>query len=238
MFNLLLVVCSFLWLTVTTQAQESLPAFHTRHMLRSHIKITQPAKDIVKRQTSLVTVIPGEIEVNAIRNTYPFIEITGKVLPSIAYNTLEITEKTSELSPTNTTSGEATKFIKGIIYNNTKDTLSILTYIGQTIFGIQEAMNEKGIWQPIEYMVNDRCGNSGDDLYLAPQNFVKFYIPRYYGNFKTRMRLRLILIDGVTFSNEWEGSIDKQQFEKPKEAYDNVLKNFYDFLIRPFPSAP
>lgn len=124
--------------------------------------------------------------------------------------------------------------LKGSIYNNTTDTINIPIHGVGRLLCIQEALDEQNKWLPIEYFSNDRCGNSFSDLELPPQYTVSFYLPWYTGDFKTKLRLRIKIgsYATVVFSNEWEGVIDKRQFEKPAEACDKDLYRFYDFLTK------
>lgn len=219
----------FLLSTLCYGQDELLPSFHSNHMLATKIKITTPAKDTTNADKSLIQIAPNDLLFFEPQNVYPFIKITKQVTDLNKPTITELPGKTLSISPLDTFSN-MTKFIIGKIFNNTADTLNVTTHIGGTLIGIQEAKDEKGNWRPIEYWFNDRCGNSFDNVQLAPDEYLNFYIPRYYGSFKTKLRLRF-LIGAKTFtSKEWDGRIDKKQFIKPNETQDKDLKMFYSFL--------
>jgi hypothetical protein len=197
-------------------------------MLATKIKITPPAKDTTNSK-SLIQIYSQDIVFYKSQNVYPFIKLTNQVADLNNPTITELPGKTLSISPFDTLSN-MTKFIKGRIFNNTGDTLNVTTHIGGTLIAIQEAKDERGVWRPIEYWFNDKCGNSFDNVQLTPNDFIEFYIPRYYGLFKTKVRLKILLGSKTYQSNEWVGRIDKKQFNKPREAQDKELKIFYSFL--------
>lgn len=198
-------------------------------MLATKIKITTQVKDTTNTDKSLIQIAPLNLVFFEPQNVYPFIKITKQVTDLNKPTITELPLKTLSISPLDTFSNMI-KFITGKIFNNTADTLNVTTHIGGTLIGIQEAKDEKGNWRPIEYWFNDRCGNSFNDIQLAPDEYLNFFIPRYYGTFKTKLRLRLLIGTKTYTSKEWDGRIDKNQFIKPSEAQDKDLKMFYSFL--------
>jgi len=198
-------------------------------MLATKIKITTQVKDTTNTDKSLIQIAPLNLVFFEPQNVYPFIKITKQVTDLNKPTITELPLKTLSISPLDTFSNMI-KFITGKIFNNTADTLNVTTHIGGTLIGIQEAKDEKGNWRPIEYWFNDRCGNSFNDIQLAPDEYLNFFIPRYYGTFKTKLRLRLLIGTKTYTSKEWDGRIDKKQFIKPSEAQDKDLKMFYSFL--------
>jgi hypothetical protein len=208
---------------------ELLPSFHSNHMLATKIKMTLPGKNTTTSNTSFIQIASQDIVFFEPQNIYPFIRLTNKVTELNNPTITELPSRTLSISPLDTLSS-MTKFIKGKILNNTADTLNVTTHIGGTLIGIQEAKDEKGNWRPIEYWFNDRCGNSFDNVQLAPNEYLYFYFPRYYGSFKTKLRFRLLIGTKTFRSKEWDGRIDKKQFIKPKEAQDKDLRMFYSFL--------
>lgn len=208
---------------------ELLPSFHSNHMLAAKIKMTPPGRGTTSSNTSFIQIASQDIIFFEPQNIYPFIKLTNKVAELNTPTITELPSSTLSISPLDTLSN-MTKFINGIIFNNTADTLNVTTHIGGILIGIQEAKDEKGNWRPIEYWFNDRCGNSFDNVHLAPKEYLNFYIPRYYGSFKTKLRLRFSIGAKTFTSKEWDGRIDKKQFIKPKEAQDKDLKMFYSFL--------
>jgi hypothetical protein len=197
-------------------------------MLATKVKITKPAKDTTQTK-SLIHIFSQDIVFYKPQNIYPFVVLTNQVADLNNPTITDLPRKIISISPFDSLSS-ITKFIKGKIFNNTDVTLNVTTHIGGILIAIQEAKDEKGIWRPIEYWFNDRCGNSFDEVQLNPNEFIEFYIPRYYGLFKTKLRLKIRLGSETYTSNEWEGRIDKKQFSKPTEAQDKELKVFYSFL--------
>ena len=88
---------------------------------------------------------------------------------------------------------------------------------------IQEARNEKGKWQPIEYWTT-QWGNPqaalpavADTLRLEARKAVMIVAPKYEGSFKTHFRFKYKMLDAkgkmaTLYSPEFEGSISPTQF--------------------------
>lgn len=77
----------------------------------------------------------------------------------------------------------------------------------------------KGKWQAIEYLPSSWCGNSYHTVYLKPNEFWSFNIPKFTGEIKTKLRYKLNIGNGKTiFSNEIEASFNKGQLNK-KEGH-------------------
>lgn len=82
---------------------------------------------------------------------------------------------------------------------------------------VQEALDQKGNWKPIEYLPSSWCGNSYHTVFLGPSEYWEFAAARYTGKFKTKFRFRL---DWQTsgnkrapiYSNEFEGGVNPNQF--------------------------
>ena len=75
---------------------------------------------------------------------------------------------------------------------------------------IQEALDENGEWKPVEYLPSSWCGNSYHQVFLGPNEYWSFAVPRYAGSFKTKLRFKLEGVNPI-YSNEFEGSINKEQ---------------------------
>lgn len=89
---------------------------------------------------------------------------------------------------------------------------------------IQEAMNDSGVWQPIEYWVYSGCGNSYfDPLELDSGKYVTIPIKKYEGSFKTQFRLKMKTNSSIFYSETFEGSLEKSQFEKQTEKVNGIL---------------
>ena len=80
---------------------------------------------------------------------------------------------------------------------------------------VEEAKDEAGDWQPIEYHQWSFCGNSGHHLALDPKLYWEFTAEPCHGQFKTLLRFHLV--DGKTdlVSNEIAGRIDPAQLIPP-----------------------
>jgi len=77
----------------------------------------------------------------------------------------------------------------------------------------------KGKWQAIEYLPSSWCGNSYHTVYLKPNEFWSFNIPKFTGEIYTKLRYKLNIGNGKTiFSNEIEASFNKGQLNK-KEGH-------------------
>jgi hypothetical protein len=80
----------------------------------------------------------------------------------------------------------------------------------------QEALDEQGHWQIIEYWLGSGCGNAYRKVLLGPNEYWSFAVPRYTGTFKTKLRFRFSRNLGYPspflLSNEFEGSVNPEQF--------------------------
>jgi hypothetical protein len=85
-------------------------------------------------------------------------------------------------------------------------------------FVIQEALDENGAWRPLEAFPPIWCGNSYHRVLLGPGESWEFPTPRYAGDFATKLRFRLSDAEGnlLLLSNEFEGSIHREQFSPRK----------------------
>ena len=77
---------------------------------------------------------------------------------------------------------------------------------------VREALDADGRWKPIEYLPNGFCGNSYYAVFLPARRSWTFRAPHYNGPFKTRMRFVLEQQDLKLVSNEFAGSINREQF--------------------------
>jgi hypothetical protein len=94
---------------------------------------------------------------------------------------------------------------------------------------VQEALDESGQWQPIEYLPSSWCGNSRHRVFLAPGYFWEFGAPRYQGSLATKLRFSLALEDGAKMtSNVFEGSVNPEQFSIQEGHAPVNLMDSYD----------
>ncbi len=111
---------------------------------------------------------------------------------------------------------------------NTTDSALTLERQDASLIMIQEAVNENGKWEPIEYWVNSGCGNSYlNPVKLSAGKYIILPIRKYQGDFKTQIRLRYKFSyfrgEGILISDSFEGSIDKSQFKKQTETVHGIL---------------
>lgn len=219
--RLSLICLYILFFSEVFYGQKLLPSFHSSHMLATKVKINLPIKDTASSDKFLIQIALNDLVFFKPQNIYQSIS-TGKTI-------VNLSETTISISPVDSLANMK-RFIKGRIFNNSLNTLRITTHIGETLIAIQEAKDGKDNWRPIEYWLNDRCGNSFGEIQLLLNNFIGFFIPRYYGSYKTKLRLRVLIGSKIYLSREWNGRINKKQFIKPKQAEDKNLKIFYSFL--------
>ena len=113
------------------------------------------------------------------------------------------------------------KYFIAYLINTTDSTFKTELQDGSLIM-IQEALNEKNEWQPIEYWVNSGCGNSFEPLNLEPGKYVIIRIIQYAGSFKTKIRLKMRKDRSIFYSEPFEGTVNKSQFEKQIENVGGI----------------
>jgi hypothetical protein len=96
-------------------------------------------------------------------------------------------------------------------------------------FGIQEAADSSfyDIWRPIEGKGFDFCGNGSFGLKVHPGEFIMLLVPKYEGNEKGLMRVRLQIGESIYLSNSFNGMFNRKQFDPKKGTlfYDVVKRN-------------
>ena len=110
------------------------------------------------------------------------------------------------------------------IYNSGIKTI-LLEQHDEKLTMIQEAMDEKGIWRPIEYWIVPRCGYRRSPIELLPNGLVFTRVIRYKGNFATDLRLKLRSNLQVYYSNSYRGTIHKSQFNLPERIKRNYSED-------------
>lgn len=107
---------------------------------------------------------------------------------------------------------------------NTSDSVLNARKQDGSLIMIQEALNEKDEWQPIEYWVRSGCGNSYfESLILKSQKYVMIPVKQYQGSYKTKIRLKMDTGKAILYSEPFEGSIDISQFEKEPGEVKGIL---------------
>ena len=108
------------------------------------------------------------------------------------------------------------------IINNSNDTV-IIPMQDWLYICVLQAKAKNGKWYPVEYWRFSHCGNSYYDKNLFPKTANSFImtLPKN-GNFKTRLRYKLLGKKKYYFSNEFDGKINEYSFiENPKD-YDSI----------------
>lgn len=74
----------------------------------------------------------------------------------------------------------------------------------------QVFLNNK--WQDIEYLPSSWCGNSYHNVFLSPNQFWEFDVPKFTGKLNTKLRYKLEIGEGrYVYSNEIAASVNKKQ---------------------------
>lgn len=106
-----------------------------------------------------------------------------------------------------------------LIYNNSNSKAYIYKYSSEDLMMIQEALDADGIWKPIEY----RFFSLGSCLIgsphypyfvLSPKHYMATSIIKYKGDFKTKIRVKVILDKKICYSNAVDGSVNRSQFNQ------------------------
>lgn len=123
-----------------------------------------------------------------------------------------------------------------IVGNSTKDTINLLSIMGLAI--LLEAQDEDGVWKSIEELTFPTHTNGYLYTKMAPGTYWPLKIPRFTGNFPTKIRAALWYLDKndkkqTIYSNTINASINKTQFWRdgyyPQGVYDP--ERFTDRII-------
>lgn len=138
------------------------------------------------------------------------------------FNTDEKAKNLESLGFSWTDDNPKSHFIAYLI--NTTDSVFKSRLQDGSLLMIQEAMNEKGRWSPIEYWVTSGCGNSYfRSLNLEPGQQVMIPIKNYHGSLKTKMRLKLQTGKEIIYSEIFEGSVEPRQFRRSTSTVHGIL---------------
>ena len=88
------------------------------------------------------------------------------------------------------------------------------------VFGIQEALDSNNYWRPIESKGMDFCGNGMYGIKVHPQEFITILFPKYTGNYKTKLRIRIKIGDNIYVSQSYYGKINRNQFHLKRDSYE------------------
>jgi hypothetical protein len=98
-----------------------------------------------------------------------------------------------------------------VIIENKSDSLYKIGF-GLNVRVIVEALDIDNLWKAIEIPYMYKCGTGLEDLYLQSHQIACILIPKYKGEFRTQLRLRL----NENLSKPFWGSINRKQFKKRK----------------------
>jgi len=118
-----------------------------------------------------------------------------------------------------------------IVLNQSDSIIPIETKEGW-LYMIQEAIDENGVWKPIEYYDPFAfCGNSFWKKNLLPNYYVVSKVYKYTGDFKTKLRVKFTTNQNIYYSNEFYGSVNIEQFSLPKIIHKTGInkRNVYFF---------
>ena len=97
------------------------------------------------------------------------------------------------------------------------------------VLGVQEAVDTSHLdaWRPIESRGFDFCGNGYFGLKVHPGEFVMFLVPKYEGDERQPMRIRLKIGESICFSHSYQGTFNSKQFNTKKDtwAYDRLKED-------------
>jgi hypothetical protein len=98
------------------------------------------------------------------------------------------------------------------VINNQK-TPALFTGTDSKIRAMQEALHPNGKWYPIELSGFITCGNSlAWEIRLLPKEYTVFFVPKYQGDFQTKIRIRLQTGRDILVSEPFMGYISMKQF--------------------------
>jgi hypothetical protein len=104
---------------------------------------------------------------------------------------------------------------------NLSNQLQTLKTQDGSLIMIQEALNSEGEWLPIEYWDYDwGLGSEFSQLELQSQHSVMITVPKFEGDFETKLRLKLKMNESqeVVYSEEFKAIVNLGQFNTPLKA--------------------
>ncbi len=129
---------------------------------------------------------------------------------------------------------KAYKGMKLYVANASQDTFYFSAQDSRLYLNIQ-ALDKSGEWKDIEYLPSSWCGNSYHSLFIPPNHSWDFVVPKYEGEFKTKLRAKLRYKSKrdqkeseILYSNEFKGSINPGQFWRKEPYYSSGLMDPYN----------
>ncbi len=111
-----------------------------------------------------------------------------------------------------------------IFYDEQHGQITKLKIQDGSLVMIQEAKDSVGNWNPIEYFNYSGCGNSYTHKNILPGTHLKSKIAIYSGDFRTSLRVKILINNTVQYSNEFYGSINNKQFIEADSDYPFKFK--------------
>jgi hypothetical protein len=111
---------------------------------------------------------------------------------------------------------------------NKSDSILKLSASDSRFYVIAEVFYENK-WQAIEYLPSSWCGNSYHIVYLNPNEYWEFEIPKFKGNINSKLRYRLMIENNVyKYSNEITISFNKGQLSQKEGHNRNGIMDPYN----------
>lgn len=100
-------------------------------------------------------------------------------------------------------------------------TPSIKAFVGKDgyVYGLQEALDKNGRWRPIEGLGLDFCGNGVWGLKVHSHEYIAILFPKYTGDYKTKIRVRIKIGENIYISKPFDGTINEKQLYLKKGSY-------------------
>ncbi|WDF45443.1 hypothetical protein PQ459_11100 [Chryseobacterium sp. KACC 21268] len=134
--------------------------------------------------------------------------------------------KSSKLENVNIFIEQKDKDKFSIFVKNSSSENLVLVPQDYSLYLIQEAIDKKGKWKPIEFWGFSTCGNSYDrKIKFNPNQIIELDSPKYKGDFSTKIRFKLRLNNQVYYSNSIPSTINISKFQKSK-WYNEYLEIF------------
>ena len=113
-----------------------------------------------------------------------------------------------------------------IFIKNSSNENLVLVPQDNSLYLIQEAIDKKGNWKPIEFWGFSTCGNSYDrKINFNSNQIIELDSPKYKGDFSTKIRFKLRLNNKIYYSNPLYSKINISKFQKSK-WYNEYLEIF------------
>ncbi|MNE57953.1 hypothetical protein D3C80_1529510 [compost metagenome] len=113
------------------------------------------------------------------------------------------------------------------LINNSSDTIEVQMQDGSYVC-ILEAKNKSHKWKPIEFWRFSRCGNSYYSKRFLPKtanSFLAIHLNK--GEYKTKLRYKLLGADKFYYSNEFDGQIEYCQFLEDSSSFTSRGRPHY-----------